>query len=198
MSQSSSVKSQTVPPRLHFRVPPEPSHLLRARERLRDYLRQFCGEYRVIDDVVLCVEEAATNAIRHSGSEQDIEMSLRFEAGDLIAEVKDRGAGFDIDAFDRAALPDVLSDHGRGLFLINRLCDHMELRIDGGLEVRMVKTAVTPREVVSLESGVADLQTHGDLSRRDVRLRALLEEIDEGFQALDWERDRDRDRGREP
>ena len=38
------VKSQTAPPRLHFRVPPEPSHLLRARERIRDYLRQYCAD----------------------------------------------------------------------------------------------------------------------------------------------------------
>ena len=58
--------SNTPPPHLYFNVPPEPSHLLRARERLRDYLRQYCTEQRVIDDLVLCVEEACTNAIRHS------------------------------------------------------------------------------------------------------------------------------------
>ena len=74
----SSVKSQTAPPRLHFRVPPEPSHLLRARERLRDYLRQYCTERQVIDDVVLCVEEACTNAIRHGDSPEDIEIALHF------------------------------------------------------------------------------------------------------------------------
>ena len=71
------VTSQSAPPRLYFCVPPEPSHLLRARERLRDYLRQYCADGRVVDDVVLCVEEAASNAVRHSGSEHDIEISLR-------------------------------------------------------------------------------------------------------------------------
>ena len=52
----------------------------------------------MIDDVVLCVEEAATNAIRHSGSDADIEISLRFAGGDLLAEVKDHGEGFDLGA----------------------------------------------------------------------------------------------------
>ena len=186
MSQS-SVQSQIAPPRLHFRVPPEPSHLLRARERIRDYLRQYCADGQIIEEVVVCVEEAATNAIRHSGADADIEISLRFADGNLAAEVKDQGRGFDVTAFDRAALPAPLSDHGRGLFLISRICDQVELRMDGGLEVRMVKTAVAPCQAVSLESGVADLQTAGDLSHRDLRLRALLEEIDEGFFAFDWE-----------
>ena len=36
----------------------------------------------MIDDVVLCIEEAATNAIRHSGVEQPIELSLYFEGGE--------------------------------------------------------------------------------------------------------------------
>ncbi len=186
MSDSSPV-SQTAPPRLHFRVPPEPSHLLRARDRIRDYLRQYCAERQVINDVVLCIEEAATNAVRHSGSEQDIEMSLRFKDGDLVAEVRDWGRGFDVAGFDREALPDVSSEHGRGLFLISRLCDGMELWRDGGLEVRMVKKAVEPREAVAPGSGLSGLRAPGNLDFCDVRPRALLDKIGEGFVALDWD-----------
>ena len=181
------VKSQSAPPRLHFRISPEPSHLLRARERLRDYLNQYCAEHRVIDQILLCVEEAATNAIRHSASGEDMEISVRFEAGDLVAEVRDQGHGFDVAVFDPEVLPDVMSDHGRGLFLISKLSDEMQLCCDGGLEVRMVKRAVIPRESVDLEGGFGDIQTATDLIHRDLRLRALLEEIDEGFFALDWE-----------
>jgi len=160
---------------------------LRARERLRDYLSQYCAEHSVIDEVVLCVEEAATNAIRHSASGEEMEISLRFEAGGLVAEVRDQGHGFDIAAFDPEALPDPLSDHGRGLFLISKLSDELQLSCDGGLEVRMVKRAVALRESVVLESGSGELQGAKDLSHRDLRLRAMLEEIDEGFFALDWE-----------
>ena len=44
------------PPRLHFSVAPEPSRLLRARERIRDYLMLHCTDETTVDDVVLAIE----------------------------------------------------------------------------------------------------------------------------------------------
>ena len=177
MSQR-SVSPQTAPPRLHFRVPPEPAHLLRARERLRDYLRQYCAERQVVDDLVLCVEEACTNAIRHSGTGDDIEISLEFDANRLVAVVKDRGRGFDVANFDPQRSPDPTLDHGRGLFIIAALMDSLELRLDGGLVVTMERRAEPRCDPALLESG---------LGHRDARTRATLEEIDEAFFALDWQ-----------
>jgi PAS domain S-box-containing protein len=181
-----SATPQTTAPRLHFRVPPEPSHLLRARERIRDYLEQHCSERQVSDDLVMCIEEAATNVIRHSGSDEHFEISLKFAHGDLVAEVRDHGAGFEIARFDPEIVPDVSQDHGRGLFLVSRLCDEMVLRHDGGLVVRMTKKAVASCEPAALESGLA-FRAAGNASHRDERLRVMLEEIDEAFIALDWE-----------
>ena len=80
--QSTAGKAQL--PSLSFRLAPEPSHLLRARERIRDYLRAQCDDPGLTDQVVLCIEEACTNAIRHSGSREDMLVSLRFEDGDLV------------------------------------------------------------------------------------------------------------------
>lgn len=185
MAQSKIVSPNEVP-RLQLRVPLDPSRLLRARDRVRDYLRQYCADSSLIDDVVLCIEEACTNVIRHSGSDEDIEMSLRFADADLIGVVRDHGQGFDTGAFDPAALPDVHAAGGRGLYLIAHLTDEMTLCSDGGLEVRMVKKAVTRRAAVRIESGFGELQA-ADSDHRDSRLRALLEEIDEAFLALDWE-----------
>jgi anti-sigma regulatory factor (Ser/Thr protein kinase) len=132
-------------PRLRFLIAPEAARLLRARDRVRDYLLQHCAERPLIDDVVLCIEEACTNAIRHSQAADYIEISLEFADGNLVALVKDNGRGFDVDAFDPEAPPDLSSEHGRGLYLISHLSDEMELRRDGGLEVRIVKRAVTRR-----------------------------------------------------
>jgi PAS domain S-box-containing protein len=184
LSQSSATP-QIAPPRLHFRVPPEPSHLLRARERLRDYLRQYCTERQVSDDVVLCVEEACTNAIRHGDSPEDIEIALHFTHTKLVATVKDHGRGFDVARFDPKGGPDPLLDHGRGLYIIAKLMDSLELRIDGGLEVHMTRRAEPRCESAPLESGLGE--PPGDSSHHDVRVRAMLEEIDEAFLALDWE-----------
>ena len=183
----SSVTPQTAPPRLCFRVPPEPSHLLRARERLRDYLRQYCTEDELIDDVVLCVEEAATNAIRHSGSGDDIEISLQFAAQRLEAQVRDHGRGFDVASFDPQRHPDPTSDHGRGLFVIAALMDSFELRVDGGLEVRIARRAEPRCDPTPLDSVSGEPQRGDHSVHRDVRTGAMLEEIDEGFVALDWE-----------
>ncbi len=181
-----SVSSQPAPPRLHFRVPPEPSHLLRARERLRDYLRQYCTDGDVIDDIVICVEEACTNAIRHGGSPDDIEIALHFTHTKLVATVKDRGRGFDVASFDPKVAPNPTSDHGRGLFIIASLMDDLDLSLDGGLEVRMARKAEPRCEPTPLDSGLGE-RVAGTLGHREARTRATLEQIDEGFIALDWE-----------
>ena len=167
-------------------MPLEASHLLRARERLRDYLREYCASADLIDDVVLCIEEACTNAIRHSGAHDDMEIALGFAEGRLVALVKDGGQGFDTARFDPHVVPDLRRDHGRGLFIIANLMDELELRCDGGLEVRMTKRAVAQCDRYALESGLDE--GSGDRpSHRQTRLRAMLEEIDEGFIGLDWE-----------
>ena len=184
---ANSTASRTGPPRLHFHVPPEPSHLRRARERLRDYLRQYYAGSQVIDDVVLSVEEACTNAIRHSGAPDDVEIALHLAGDNLIAVVKDRGHGFDVTSFDPGAPPDLMSDHGRGLFIIASVMDSLELRLDGGLEVRMTRRAAPSSEQPPLDRGLGEPPTGDSGEHRDARTHAMLEEIDEGFVALDWE-----------
>ena len=87
--------------------------------------------------------------------------------------------------FDRDAVPDPRRDHGRGLFIIAKLMDSLELRLDGGLEVRMARQAASCAEPFPFDSALGDaLDSRG---RRNPRTRAMLEEIDEGFVALDWE-----------
>ena len=184
---TSDPTTQAAPPRLYFSVAPEPALLLRARDRIRDYLRQFCAEPRVIDDVVLCVEEAATNAIRHSGSDDDIEISLRFADGDLLAEVRDHGQGFDLASFDREGLPDVMADHGRGLFIVANLMDSLKLSLDGGLEVRMARRAEARCKPSTPEGIPFETRGGGDLGEHESRGRALLDETDEFVMVIDWE-----------
>jgi PAS domain S-box-containing protein len=183
---SKSARNRQTPPRLRFSLAPEPSRLLRARERIRDYLTAHCSDETTVNDIVLAIEEAATNAIRHSGSPEDIEIRLSAEDDQLKATVKDRGRGFDIDGFDPHLLPAPLLDHGRGLYLISRLSDELELRCDGGLEVHLTKHAVveTAAPAQPLDAG---LTPAGATSSRPHRMRTMLEEIGEGYAALDWE-----------
>jgi anti-sigma regulatory factor (Ser/Thr protein kinase) len=145
--------ARQAPPCLRFALSPKASRLLRARDRIRDYLTFHCSDQATVDDVVLAVEEACTNAIRHSGSQQEIELSLSFEGDDLLAVVKDQGRGFDVDAFDPDTVPALMATGGRGLFLIAHLMDECVLRCDGGLEVSMVKRAVAVCDATAFDSG---------------------------------------------
>lgn len=175
-------------PRLHFRLPLDAARLLRARERIRDYLRLHCPEEQVIDDVVLCVMEACTNVIRHSGASGDMDVSLRFAGDELVVDVRDQGRGFDIRSFDRDRVPDLLADGGRGLYLIAHIMDEMDLEMSGGLHVHMAMRAlplicVYPR----FEAGPGDVTLLGADEQLAARRRAMLEEVEEAFFAMDWE-----------
>jgi anti-sigma regulatory factor (Ser/Thr protein kinase) len=149
---------------LGFEVSPEPSRLTEARERLRDYLQRHCPDARVVADVVLCLEEACTNVIRHSGAREAMQVALRFDGDALVCKVRDRGRGFDTTSFDPEAVPDPLASEGRGLYLISRIMDELRLRSDGGLEVEMVKRAVPRRETPRRDapfSGAAQAEAAG-------------------------------------
>ncbi len=172
-------------PRLRFQLPLDAARLMRARERVRDYLRALCSDEELVDDVVLCVEEACTNAIRHSQASEVMDVSLALDDGSLIADVRDRGRGFDVAAFDGYATPDLMADGGRGLFLMASLMDELSLRVDDGLHVHMVRRDVAGScPALLVDPGITHAEVADPLQ---ARLRALLEELDEAFIALDWE-----------
>lgn len=173
----------TLPSRLEFRIAPDPTLLQRSRERVRDYLYQHCSHAEAVDQVVLAVDEACTNALRHSASDDDLEISLRFTGDDVIVEVRDHGRGFDTSALDLGRRPEPLADEGRGFFLINSLVDELELTSDHGLRVRMVKHGMGCREAASADAG----QIGVGLDHWRSRGRALIEDMGEAFASLDWE-----------
>ena len=124
---------------LNFTVAADPARLQDARETVREHVARYCSDESVVSDVVLAIEEACSNAMRHSGSRDPIDVSLCFDGDCLRVTVRDRGHGFDVEAFDPDRLPDAAADCGRGLFLISHLCDEMELCCSGGTEVRLLK-----------------------------------------------------------
>jgi len=182
---------RTAPARQRFMLAPDAFRLSRARRRVRDYLTLYCRDRRTVDDMVLCVGEACTNAIRHSGSGEEIEITLGFRGDDLEVVVKDKGQGFDAGAFDPDVLPDPFSDGGRGLFLMSRLSDSMELRRSCGLEVRLLKRAVLAASppvdeldrafAAALDGAITERRR--EAAERD-ELRAALSESDDRFRTL--------------
>jgi anti-sigma regulatory factor (Ser/Thr protein kinase) len=116
-----------------------PSDTVRVRRRIREQLMRDALSEQVCELVVLCAEEACTNALRHSGSREPIELSVESSSDSVVVVVSDHGRGFDLDRFDPEATPDPWNPGGRGLWLIARLMDGVELVSDDGLTVKMTK-----------------------------------------------------------
>jgi anti-sigma regulatory factor (Ser/Thr protein kinase) len=86
------------------------------------------------DDVVFAVHEAATNTMRH-GDGRGL-ARIWHDGRSVIAEVSSGSAVTDVLAGRRRPTPDALS--GRGLWLINQLCDLVQLRSgETGTTLRM-------------------------------------------------------------
>jgi anti-sigma regulatory factor (Ser/Thr protein kinase) len=88
----------------------------------------------LVDDLVLAVNEVATNAIRHGAGYGQVRIwqDERF----LLCEVFDPGNGADASFSYLPPNPD--SEHGHGLWITRQLCDLVEIRTKaGGTTVRM-------------------------------------------------------------
>jgi anti-sigma regulatory factor (Ser/Thr protein kinase) len=85
-------------------------------------------------DMALAVSEVAANSIRHGGGRGTLMMWRSPDA--FVCEVRDRGH-ID-DPLVGRIVPEPLADGQRGLWLVNQLCDLVQLRsLDDGVVVRL-------------------------------------------------------------
>ena len=92
--------------------------------------------------VALAIREAISNALVH-GNRCDpgktISISVTLDGdGTVFASIKDSGPGFNPKALPNPlAVENLLSEHGRGIFLMRQFMDEVEFNFDHGTEVRM-------------------------------------------------------------
>jgi anti-sigma regulatory factor (Ser/Thr protein kinase) len=85
-------------------------------------------------DLVLAVDEVATNSLRHGGGRGALRIWR--EDGALVCEVRDGGRIEDPMVGRERPAPD--RDGGRGLWMVNQLCDLVQMRtFPSGVAVRM-------------------------------------------------------------
>ena len=103
-----------------------PSSAAVLREALAAYLMANHVDDAARRLIVLCADEALINAVAHAaGSPVGVFADLRDDH--LTLEVSDGGPGFDPSQIDSDAEPDLMGEHGRGLFLIRNLMDDLEI-----------------------------------------------------------------------
>ncbi|HEY1450507.1 MAG TPA: ATP-binding protein, partial [Solirubrobacteraceae bacterium] len=76
------------------------------------------------EDFVLAVNELATNSVQHGGGGGMLRVWQ--EPGALVCDVRDRG--FIEDPLAGRRRPPIDQYGGRGLWLVNRLCDLVQIR----------------------------------------------------------------------
>lgn len=96
----------------------------------------------VIADVLLALDEAVSNAIRHGSAGGGlVEVSLRVDGGWIEMRVRDRGPTRQLPTLPDGP-PPTLASGGRGLWLIAQLVDEVVLERRGrGTQLRLRRRA---------------------------------------------------------
>ncbi len=146
-SQSAAYVGPAVPPGCDQQLSPPPPEAARLRFGLKDLFRiralvserargAGLGADRVAD-LVLAVNELATNTIRHGGGGGTLHLWNR--PGRMVVQVNDAGQISDPLAGRRAPVHD--GTGGIGLWTVNQLCDLVEVRTGrAGTTVRVHAT----------------------------------------------------------
>jgi anti-sigma regulatory factor (Ser/Thr protein kinase) len=108
---------------LKVRIPPSARFSRSVRQDVLSFARKLNMEREPLDEFIFAVGEALANAIEHSRSTDVIEVRCQLEDDKIVATIVDSGAGFNVDPMASAALPDVMSERGRGLPIMRRCTD---------------------------------------------------------------------------
>jgi len=121
---------------MELSVPPSPIHLAGLRQATRACLRGVASE--AADDVVLALNEAATNAILYgSRGGQPVQVVVHVNHDVIEASVLDHGPDLPTQP-PTDADTDALGVRGRGLWLLGRLVDEVRLeRVRHGTRVTL-------------------------------------------------------------
>jgi stage II sporulation protein AB (anti-sigma F factor) len=127
-------------PTLHLSIPPEAEHT----RTVRDAVSAFAVLHGVgdldLEALLFAIGEALANAVEHASSRGDIEVFAEVDERELTATIIDYGHGFVAPA-ELQALPDPLSERGRGIPIMQRFVDRftVESAPERGTAVRLTR-----------------------------------------------------------
>lgn len=114
-------------------VPNEPANASEMRAFVCAFLEDSQLPTDVIDEILMAVGEVVANACRHGRDPSGRgHVELRCEHRDRFVSIRvaDDGPGFNVTEVLRPGIPDVLSQGGRGFFLMRQLMDSVDVVSD--------------------------------------------------------------------
>ena len=129
--------------RLDMEIPADVTRIEEVVSAVMEVVRGMVREEGQELEVGLALQEAMANAVIHgAGEDASKRVSCRVfseEEHGVVIVVTDPGDGFDLaSAPDPHRAENLNKDHGRGIYLINRLMTNVEFG-RGGAEIRMRK-----------------------------------------------------------
>ncbi len=117
----------------HLEIESDPANLITIEEFVNYFAVDLNINPKKLQDLLLVVTEAATNAIIH-GNKSDkskiITIDVSKDDGNLIIKIKDQGKGFSPEKVPDPTEPEnLLKDSGRGLFLMKVYLDDLKFNI---------------------------------------------------------------------
>ena len=118
----------------------DPSNLTLVEQLVEQLSSRYHLNQETHDSLLISLTEAVSNAIIH-GNKQDRTKTVCIRYAQitdgLAVRVTDQGGGFNYDSLPDPTSPERLCEcGGRGVFLMNQLCDRMHY-LNGGSTVEM-------------------------------------------------------------
>lgn len=115
---------------MQLSLPTESRLLRKTRRAVAGYLEEYSGDADLVHDVLLAIDEACSNVIRHAypdASDQHVfTLTAMFSGDEVVIAVEDHGVGIDLTVVDDpTSVPYATS--GRGLHIIRQLMTSVEL-----------------------------------------------------------------------
>ena len=153
-----------------------------AARAIRAFLEQSGVAPDEIDAWELASVEAGNNAVNNvgpNGLAHPVELSLEVGPTYVELRVHDHTPGFDLP--DHAELPDPLSEHGRGLFLMRTLTDRMTyLRSPEGNTLILWKRRAIPQTALASTNESESLA----VASLEATLQTMTEELAASYESL--------------
>jgi serine/threonine-protein kinase RsbW len=140
--------------KLRLKIESQTDNLILVRDLVADAARKFGFNDDDVHKIILAVDEACTNIIKHAyhnDPNKDISINIDMHDGRFTVVIRDKGKHFDPD---RVSIPDMneyLKQYrvgGLGMYLMKKLMDEVEYDIRPGIrnEVRLTKYLARKQE----------------------------------------------------